>query len=151
MQRIFDVPKKKKFDTTEYFELRENTAQEQQQFEMKPPSSYKIPSSSNLLAAASGGSSNNRTYKPAAQAYDDGRDNKDRQQTPYVSPRSIHCVVIADHIMDCPICSRFYRNYTPFYNIVILILLMTLIFLFVRCQKLSFVAAKHFVSASPSS
>lgn len=150
MQRIYDVPRKKKIDTAEFFELRENTQQEQQQFEMKPPASYKIPSSSNMLAAASGGGSN-RTYKPASVAYDDGKD-KDRphQQTPYVSPRSIHCVVIADHIMDCPICSRFYRNYTPFYNVVFLILLTILIFLFIRCQKLSFVAAKHFITPSSS-
>lgn len=147
MQRIYDTPRKKRIDTTEFFELRENTQQEQQQFEMKPPAAYKIPSSSNLLAAAG-----NRTYKPASQAYDDGKDKDKHQQhqTSYVSPRNIHCVVIADHIMDCPICSRFYRNYTPFYNVVILILLMILIFLFIRCQKLSFVAAKHFMPSSPS-
>lgn len=149
MQRIYDVPRKKKMDTAEFFELRENTQQEQQQFEMKPPASYKIPSSSNLMSSSGG----NRTYKPASMAYDDGKD-KDRppqQQTPYVSPRSIHCVVIADHIMDCPICSRFYRNYTPFYNVVFLILLTILIFLFIRCQKLSFVAAKHLVALPSSS
>ena len=141
MQRIYDIPKKKKFDTAEFFELRENSAQEQQQFEMKP-TSFKIPSSSSLI-------NSNKTYKPASQAYDD--DNtvapKDKQ-TPYISPRGIHCVVIADHIMDCPICSRFYRNYTPFYNVVIMILLMILIFLFIRCQKLSFVATKHFATSA---
>lgn len=135
MQRIYDVPKSKKLNTTEFFELRENTPQEQQQFEMMKPS-YKIPSSSNLV------SSSNKTYKPATQAYqDDEKEQKSPQQTSYISPRSLHCIVIADHIMDCPICSRFYRNYTPFYNIIIMILLMMLIFLFIRCQKLTIIAS----------
>lgn len=140
MQRIYDVPRKKKADTTEFFELRENTPQERLQFEMKPPT-YKIPSSSNVLT-----SNNNKTYKPAAQAYspDDNKPEPSftQQQTSYMSPRSLHCIVIADHIMDCPICSRFYRNYTPFYNIIVMILLIIIIFLFIRCQKLAFLASK---------
>lgn len=136
MQRIYDVPRKKKADTAEFFELRENTPQERLQFEMKPPT-YKIPSSSNIV-------SNNKTYKPATQAYSPEETKPDtsfpQQQTSYMSPRSLHCIVIADHIMDCPICSRFYRNYTPFYNIMIMILLIIIIFLFIRCQKLAFLA-----------
>lgn len=138
MQRIYDVPNKKKLNTAEFFELRENTPQEKQQLEMLKPS-YKIPSSSNLIS-----SSNNKTYKPATQAYapsDEEKDIRPQQQTSYISPRSLHCIVIADHIMDCPICSRFYRNYTPFYNIIIMILLIMLIFLFIRCQKLTIIAS----------
>lgn len=148
MQRMYDVPKKRKIDTTEYFELRENTPQEQlqqqQQFEIKP--AYKIPSSSNLL-----NNTNNttKTYKPATQAYSHESDvSKEKQSSSYMSPRSLHCIVIADHIMDCPICSRFYRNYTPFYNIVIMILLIVLIFLFIRCQKLTILASSRSL-ASP--
>lgn len=139
MQRIYDVPRKKKADNVEFFELRENTPQERLQFEMKPPS-YKIPSSSNVLT-----SNSNKTYKPATQAYspeDKPETSFPQQQTAYMSPRSLHCIVIADHIMDCPICSRFYRNYTPFYNIVLMILLIIIIFLFIRCQKLAFIASK---------
>lgn len=140
MQRIYDVPKNKKVNTAEYFELRENTTQEQQQLDMMKPS-YKIPSSSNLVQS----SSSNKTYKPATQAYFAPSD-EDRQQqqqhSSYMSPRSLHCIVIADHIMDCPICSRFYRNYTPFYNIIIMILLIMLIFLFIRCQKMTILASK---------
>lgn len=137
MQRIYDVPKSKKMNTTEFFELRENTSQEQQQFEMMKPS-YKIPSSSNLV------SNTNKPYKPATQAYSssDEEPKSPQQQTSYISPRSLHCIVIADHIMDCPICSRFYRNYTPFYNIIIMILLILLLFLFIRCQKLTIIASK---------
>ena len=51
------------------------------------------------------------------------------------NPRNIHCVVIADHIMDCPICSRFYRNYTPIYNLIILILGIALIVLIIKCNN----------------
>ena len=140
MQRIYDVPKNKKLDTREFFELRENTPQEQ--LEIKP--AYKIPSSSNMLnkmaAAGPVGSTSTKSYKPATQAYppEELRDFKTSQQ--YISPRGLHCIVIADHILDCPICSRFYRNYTPFYNIIIMILLMMLIFLFIRCQKLTLLA-----------
>lgn len=137
MQRIYDVPKSKKLNTTEFFELRENTAQEQQQLDMMKPS-YKIPSSSNLV------SNTNKPYKSATHAYSssDEEPKNHQQQTSYISPRSLHCIVIADHIMDCPICSRFYRNYTPFYNIIIMILLILLIFLFIRCQKLAMIATK---------
>lgn len=150
MQRIYDVPKNKKLDTREFFELRENNSQEQLQA-AKP--AYKIPSSSNLLnnvsAAAVGGTST-KSYKPAVQAYppEDLQDFKTSQQ--YISPRGLHCIVIADHILDCPICSRFYRNYTPFYNIIILILLMVLFFLFSRCQKLSIMStARSYVPVPP--
>lgn len=145
MQRIYDVPKTKKLDTREFFELRENTPQEQ--LEAKP--AYKIPSSSNLLNN-SGSSNNNKQFKPAAQAYppeDIQRDFKTSQQ--YISPRGLHCIVIADHILDCPICSRFYRNYTPFYNIIIMILLMMLVFLFIRCQKLSILTTARSIIAAP--
>lgn len=136
MQRIYDVPKTKKLDTREFFELRENTSQEQ--LEAKP--AYKIPSSSNLINNAAVGSTSTKSYKPATQAYPpEERDFKTSQQ--YISPRGLHCIVIADHILDCPICSRFYRNYTPFYNIIIMILLMVLIFLFIRCQKLTLLAS----------
>lgn len=131
MQRIYDVPKNKKPDTTEFFDLRENSPQENLS-EMKP--AYKIPSSSNLIRT------NNKTYNPAVQAYapdENTHHQKQQHQTSYISPRSLHCIVIADHIMDCPICSRLYRNYTPFYNIIIMILLMLLVFMFIRCQKMS--------------
>lgn len=149
MQRIYDVPKSKKLDTREFFELRENTPQEQ--LEAKP--AYKIPSSSNLLnnaAIASAGSTSTKSYKPATQAYppEDLRDFKTSQQ--YISPRGLHCIVIADHILDCPICSRFYRNYTPFYNIIIMILLMMLIFLFIRCQKLTLLSTPRSYAPPPS-
>jgi len=137
MQRIYDVPKKRKLDTTEFFELRENTPQEQQQLD-KP--AYKIPSSSNLLGASN--NTSGKTYKPANQAYPPEDQNEFRTSQNYISPRSLHCIVIADHILDCPICSRFYRNYTPFYNIIIMILLIMLIFLFIRCQKLTLIATK---------
>lgn len=148
MQRIYDVPKNKKLDTREFFELRENTAQEQ--LEAKP--AYKIPSSSNLLNNAAGvaGGASTKSYKPAAQAYapdDFPRDFKTSQQ--YISPRGLHCIVIADHILDCPICSRFYRNYTPFYNIIIMILLMVLIFLFIRCQKLTLMYSRPYANLPP--
>jgi hypothetical protein len=138
MQRIYDVPKHKKPDTTEFFELRENSPQENL-MEMKP--AYKIPSSSNLLQ----NSGLNKTYKPATQAYPqpENHPQPQSQHTPYVSPRSLHCIVIADHIMDCPICSRLYRNYTPFYNILLMILFMLLVFLFIRCQKLSMGIPHH--------
>lgn len=146
MQRIYDVPKSKKLDTREFFELRENTPQEQ--LEVKP--AYKIPSSSNLLSnAAAAGSTNTKSYKPVSHAYppEDQRDLKTSQQ--YISPRGLHCIVIADHILDCPICSRFYRNYTPFYNIIIMILLMMLIFLFIRCQKLTILSSTSRAYSSP--
>lgn len=149
MQRIYDVPKSKKLDTREFFELRENTPQEQ--LEAKP--AYKIPSSSNLLnnaAVGSVGGTSTKSYKPATQAYppEDLRDFKTSQQ--YISPRGLHCIVIADHILDCPICSRFYRNYTPFYNIIIMILLMMLIFLFIRCQKLTLLSTPRSYAPPPS-
>lgn len=142
MQRMYDVPKKRKIDTTEFFELRENSPQEKlQQMEMKP--AYKIPSSSNLL------NSNTKTYKPAMQAYasNESSPKDNNKQSSYMSPRSLHCIVIADHIMDCPICSRFYRNYTSFYNIMIMILLIVLIFLFIRCQKLTILASSRSLSS----
>lgn len=144
MQRMYDVPKKRKIDTTEYFELRENTPQEQlqQQFEIKP--AYKIPSSSNVLNT----NNNTKTYKPATQAYSNEDLAKEKQSSSYMSPRSLHCIVIADHIMDCPICSRFYRNYTPFYNIIIMILLIILIFLFIRCQKLTILASSRSLASA---
>lgn len=149
MQRIYDVPKTKKLDTREFFELRENNPQEQ--LEIAKPA-YKIPSSSNLLnnAGAAAGSTNSKSYKAAMQAYPpEDRDFKTSQQ--YISPRGLHCIVIADHILDCPICSRFYRNYTPFYNIIIMILLMMLIFLFIRCQKLTLLSTtRSYVAAAPA-
>lgn len=135
MQRIYDMPKKKKMDTTEFFELRED---QQQPAQDPSTAAYKIPSSSNLI-------NNNKTstnYKASFNAYEPEKHQSSNLQTPYISPRSIHCIVIADHIMDCPLCSRFYRNYTPFYNIVIMILLMIVIFLFIRCQKLSILSVK---------
>lgn len=134
MQRIYDMPKKKPQQFAEFFELKD---QEQPQQEMKPPT-YKIPSSSNLI---------NKAYRPVSQSYSSSHEEdtlkpQSHQQTPYISPRSLHCIVIADHIMDCPICCRLYRNYTPFYNIIIMILLIILIFLFIRCQKLALLLPK---------
>lgn len=140
MQRIYDVPKtKKQLDTREFFELRENTVQEQQQ-QAKP--TYKIPSSSNLLSAGNVGGTTTKSYKPATHAYPPEEIQHPKNAQQYISPRSLHCIVIADHILDCPICSRFYRNYTPFYNIIIMILLMMLIFLFIRCQKLTILTTR---------
>lgn len=139
MQRMYDVPRKKKTDTAEFFELRENSPQERLQLEVKPPT-FKIPSSSNMIAA-----NNNKNYKSSTQAYsqnDSPTNEPPIQQTSYMSPRSLHCIVIADHIMDCPICSRFYRNYTPFYNIILMILLIIVIFLFIRCQKLALLSSR---------
>lgn len=134
MQRIYDVPRSKKSESTEYFELREKPAVSDPSFDMiKAP--YKIPSSSAM-------GSGNKTYRPMAQTYQDDDGSPDhRKGSSYVAPRSLHCIVIADHIMDCPLCSRFYRNYTPFYNIIIMVLLIILIFLFIRCQKMTILAS----------
>lgn len=49
-----------------------------------------------------------------------------------VSPRSLHCITIAEHIVDCPICGRLYRNYTPIYTIMIVILVIVIISLLIK-------------------
>lgn len=45
----------------------------------------------------------------------------------YTSATTIHCITIADHVMNCPICSKFYRDYSPFYKVVSLICIAILI------------------------
>lgn len=102
------------------------------------PRNFKIPSSSDII----GNQEMNSTpsQQPARHVASSGPKFTYQKFSPppsnednFISnPRNIHCVVIADHIMDCPICSRFYRNYTPIYNVIILILGIALIVLIIK-------------------
>lgn len=110
----------------------------------KPSSTFKIPSSSDLMVNDEP-PSRPSTPPPSRFAYSFSNPPTPKTQPPSSSddsilsnPRNIHCVVIADHIMECPICSRFYRNYTPIYNIIILILGIALIVLIIKCNNRSF-------------
>lgn len=104
---------------------------------------FKIPSSSDILEdvapppppkppAPSPRFSYQKFASPSPASSHDSESNL------LANPRNIHCVVIADHIMDCPICSRFYRNYTPIYNVIILILGIALIILIIKCNNKNF-------------
>jgi len=152
MQRpSYDFPKQKKFtDTTEFYELKDqpdfSRKSSASQNNTPPKSSFTIPSSSNLLENRSRSQSSNPVYAPPRLEELPSRENPAHSQSSHVSPRSLHCIVIADHIMDCPICSKFYRNYSPFYNITILIMALALMFLFIRYQKLTLMCAKHIPS-----
>ena len=70
----------------------------------------------------------------------------------YSSPRNLHCIVIADHIMDCPLCSRFYRNYTPLYNTIIILLIIVILVMIYRCRgSNSVLTSSPRLSSSPFS
>lgn len=129
-----------------YYELKEPTPSHHTQHQPHPPSpppittnkhnemarpSFTIPSSSHLAPRPINPSNYphpSETSPPPMIKYPTGADL-------YPSPRSLHCIVIADHIGDCPICSRFYRNYTPFYNTIIFILVIVLVVMMMRCQS----------------
>lgn len=104
------------------------------------PRNFKIPSSTDLLGSQEVDSPPAphppRPLPPAPPKYAFQKFSSPPPSTSddslIANPRNIHCVVIADHIMDCPICSRFYRNYTPIYNVIILILGIALIILIIK-------------------
>jgi hypothetical protein len=111
---------------------------------LKPSSSYTIPTSSNIVVEKEVVVETPTTIKPyfpAKHAYysePHHQQQQQQQQQPaveYTSARNLHCIVIADHIVDCPICSRFYRNYTPVYNVIILILVIVLIVFIIRSNN----------------
>lgn len=137
MQRPFT----KKNDIKEFYELRDVQPQQPQQplqsqqkttaLSEQKPRTFTIPSSSRLKEDLT------PAYVPERQAY--MRNSyiptplHDGGYTP--APRNIHCIVIADHIIDCPICSRLYRNYTPIYNTIIGIMLIALIVLIIKYNR----------------
>jgi len=156
MQRIYG---KNDMKEKEYFELRDqppmstdrhpdlyrkaaSAVHHQQSEPAKAVPTFTIPSSSNIGIEKEEIKSI-KPYFPARQAYyqdsyPQQQQLQPQQQPPqevYTSPRNLHCIVIADHIVDCPICSRFYRNYTPIYNVIILILIIVLIVFIVRSNR----------------
>ena len=116
---------------------------------------FTIPSSSHMIekevaishhpSPPSSPSHPSPTYNPIRSMRSYGRSpyyQEDQQQPPHynipseiTSPRNLHCIVIADHIVDCPICSRFYRNYTPIYNVIIFILVVILMIMIIRMNR----------------
>jgi len=107
---------------------------------LKPSSSYTIPTSSHIVEkepVVVATPPTSKPYFPAKNAYYQEPHSPQQPQYPteYTSPRNLHCIVIADHIVDCPICSRFYRNYTPVYNVIILILVIVLIVFIIRSNN----------------
>jgi len=69
--------------------------------------------------------------------------------SPVENPRALHCITIADHIIDCPICSRLYRNYTPIYNTIIGILLIVIIALVIKCVRIPSSRSSNSISSIP--
>jgi hypothetical protein len=62
---------------------------------------------------------------PIQEAFTDNTPTKERQQ-----PIMSSCIDVNDHIMACPICSKYYQNYTSVYiGIIILLGFIILIFL----------------------
>lgn len=114
----------------------------------QPARQFKIPSSSDIIGSQEPQSSGpspatvmrpNPPPSPSVPSYSFQKFRNDPppsdESNLLANPRNIHCVVIADHIMDCPICSRFYRNYTPIYNVIILILGIAIVVLIIRCNN----------------
>lgn len=96
---------------------------------------FTIPSSSTMIESEAS-KTPSKPYFPVRNAY--FQEPPTRHPQPhdvYTSPRNLHCVVIADHIMECPICSRFYRNYSPLYNTIIVILLILLLIIIYRNNR----------------
>ena len=50
-----------------------------------------------------------------------------------ISANSPSCLEIADHVSNCPICSRFYKNDNTIYIIAIVVLLIICILLLKKC------------------
>lgn len=136
MQRPFT----KKNDIKEFYELRDVQSQQQpppiqsQQQKIttlseQKPRTFTIPSSSRLKEDGA------PAYVPERQAYMRNSYSPVQPQDYTSAPRNIHCIVIADHIIDCPICSRLYRNYTPIYNTIIGIMLIALIVLIIKYNR----------------
>lgn len=99
----------------------QSPAQSQPQAQQRP---FTIPSSSHLIEPEP--SAPIRSYVPSRPVYFHESPSSPPHEV-YTSPRNLHCVVIADHIVDCPICSRFYRNYSPLYNGIIIVLVIILV------------------------
>lgn len=96
---------------------------------------FTIPSSSTMIDQESS-KPPSKPYFPVRAAYFPETPTRHPQQhDAYTSPRNLHCVVIADHIMECPICSRFYRNYSPLYNTIIVILVVLLLVIIYRNNR----------------
>ena len=158
MQRIYG---KNDLKEKEYYELREPSRPSTDRHpdlykkaEIKTGKQFTIPSSSHMIekepaphpSPPSSTPAFTPTYNPirSTTRYARAPSYHHEQETPqYIpsdntyntSPRNLHCIVIADHIVDCPICSRFYRNYTPIYNVIIFILVVILMIMIIRVNR----------------
>lgn len=56
-------------------------------------------------------------------------------EMPYISPSSIDCRQVFDHISKCPICAKFYKHDNTIYIIVITILIIACALLLKRVLK----------------
>lgn len=89
-------------------------------------SSYVIPSSTDIMTR----SEPKYTYEqplPSRSFTPNPAASSTSHLNDFTSATTIHCITIADHVMNCPICSKFYRDYSPFYKVVSLICIAVLI------------------------
>lgn len=97
------------------------------------PRQFTIPSSSNFTPPPS---SPKPQFPPSSYQFMNISPSSQQQQQQFspqdVAPRSLHCITIAEHIVDCPICGRLYRNYTPVYTIMIIVLVIVIIVLLIK-------------------
>jgi hypothetical protein len=126
--------------------MRQNAIQSKQQHHLThPPSStqfspptskprqFTIPSSSNFTPPPS---SPKPQFPPSSYQFMNVSPSSQQHQQQFspqdVTPRNLHCITIAEHIVDCPICGRLYRNYTPIYSIMIIVLVIVIIVLLIK-------------------
>lgn len=133
MQRPLNKLSHSRLDLSEFYELKDTNFKPPAPVQQpnKPPT-FKIPSSSDIIEEDIPPP---RPKSPPTNFSFQKFTPPPKEDNVLSNPRNIHCVVIADHIMDCPICSRFYRNYTPIYNIIILILGIALVVLIIKCNN----------------
>ena len=161
-------PYTKKTETVkEYYELREPATPPQKPTKQDPAPAqqsrqFTIPSSSSMIKSNPPQSTTTLSAYPQDRgAYLTPQQQQQLQQrqqqffsqqqySDNIQPRSLHCITIADHIIDCPICSRFYRSYAPVYTIIITILLIVIIVIVIKYVRSSMRAPSAAAAVQPT-
>lgn len=111
-------------------------------FGMKPRDEIKRPSQSEIedKFIRKRGETPYAFQRPLAPGF--GKDGelvgheREANEQPHRELREISCIMIADHVNNCPICTKFYKHDDTFLYIVLFILLVICLFLLKKTLKL---------------
>lgn len=71
----------------------------------------------------------NNSYSQLVEGYNNHNDHNNHNNHNYNNNEKLNCIDVANHIKNCPICSKFYENDKSIYIIIIIILAIICIIL----------------------